>query len=155
MKRYWVAASVGLLAVGLVLGAALALPGAEAAEKGPAREAGKGGPGGPGLRGGPMVMKRLEEAMGKPMADDQRQQMRAAAEALHESIKAAHEAFQKKVSEITGVPIETLKEILPPPPPPGERGPRGPGQGGEGGERPRGPRSKAPGGEAPAAPKAN
>jgi hypothetical protein len=76
------------------------------------------------------------QAMGKSMTDDQRQQVVAAAKAMHEAVRAAHEAFIAKLAEVTGLSVEKIREVLPPPPPPppppaqGEK--MGPPQGGQG-----------------------
>jgi hypothetical protein len=95
---------------------------------------GMGGPGmgGPGQGGqmppppGMMLAKRIEQALGKPLTKDQLEQLRAAGEAHREAIKPVHEAFVKKLSEITGLTLEDLKDVLPPPP---QGPPKGPPKG--------------------------
>ena len=139
MRHYWMLAGVGLLAVGLAVGIALAAagPGGGGPPAGGQGAPGVGqGPGGHGP-GGPMIGRRLEEAMGKPLTEDQKKQLLEARKTLHEAIKAAHEAHIAKVAAITGLTVDQIRGMFPPPPPPpeegqgpqgGHRGPHGSGQ---------------------------
>jgi hypothetical protein len=74
--------------------------------------------------------------MGKPMTDPQRKEVVAAADELHQKVRAAHEAFLQRLADVTGLSVEKIREVLPPPPPPppppaqGEK--MGPPQGGQG-----------------------
>jgi len=142
MKRYWILAGAAVLAAGLAAGLTLAamapggggpggmhrMPGGPPGG-GPGMQQGEG-PGGPGANrpmppGPPPVIGRLEAEMGKPLTEDQKGQVKAAGEALHQAIKTAHEAFMQKLADISGLPIEKIRSMLPPPPPP----PGGPGGG--------------------------
>jgi hypothetical protein len=92
------------------------------------RGPGQGGPGmrGPGQGGqmpphpGAMLARRVEQALGKPLTKEQMEALHAAGEAHRDAVKPVHEAFVKKLSEITGLSPEDLKDVLPPP------GPHGP-----------------------------
>jgi len=101
---------------------------------------GQGGPGmgGPGQGGqvpphpGAMLARRLEQALGKPLTKEQMESLQAAGEAHRDAVKPVHEAFVKRISEITGLSPEDLKDVLPgpgphgPPPMPPQGPPQGP-----------------------------
>jgi hypothetical protein len=78
--------------------------------------------------------------MGKPLTPEQLEQLRMAGEAHRDAIRLAHEAFVKKLSEITGLSPENLKDVLPMPP---QGPPKGP---------PKGPPPGPPKGPPPAPP---
>jgi hypothetical protein len=86
-------------------------------------------------RPGMMLAKRAEQVLGKPLTPEQLEQIRAAGEAHRDAIKPAHEAFVKKLSEITGLSPEDMKDVLPgpgphgPPPMPPQGPPKGPPKG--------------------------
>jgi hypothetical protein len=146
MKRYWILAGAAVLAAGLAAGLTLAamapggggpggmhkMPGGPPGG-GPGMQQGEG-PGGPGANhpmppGPPPIIGRLEADMSNPLSDADKKQIRDAAETLHQAIKTAHEAFMQKLAEISKLPIDKIRSILPPPPPPpgGPGGGQGPG----------------------------
>jgi hypothetical protein len=95
--------------------------------------------GGQGL--GPMgprrVVPALEQALGKPLTDDQRKDVVEAAKTMHEAVRAAHEAFIAKLAEVTKLSVDQIREVLPPPPlppppPPAQGEKMGQPQGGQG-----------------------
>ena len=104
---------------------------------------GQGGPGqagpgqaGPGAGGqmpphpGAMLVKRIEQALGKPLTETQLGQIRDAEKAHIEAAKAPHEAFINKLAEITGLSADAVKELMPGRGPPAPHGPPpGPPQG--------------------------
>jgi hypothetical protein len=96
---------------------------------------GAGGQGGPGMGGqlpphpGAMLAKRIEQALGKPLTEEQLGQIREAEKAHIEAAKAPHEAFINKLAEITGLSADAVKEALPGRGPPPPHGPPGPPQG--------------------------
>ena len=138
MKRYWILAGAAVLAAGLAAGLTLAAMAPGGGGPGGMHKMPGGGPGmqqgdgqgGPGANhpmppGPPPVIGRLEAEMGKPLTEEQKGQVKAAGEALREAIKTAHEAFMQKLADISGLPIDKIRSMLPPPPPP----PGGPGGG--------------------------
>ena len=79
---------------------------------------------GPRPQGPPPIIGRIEAELGKPLTEEQRGQVRDAAQTMHEAMKAAHKAFIHTLAGVTGLSPEKLRSILPPPPPPPEGGPR-------------------------------
>jgi hypothetical protein len=77
-------------------------------------------------QGPPPLGQALEHKMGKPLTSEQLEQLRVAGEAHRDAIRLAHEAFVKKLSEITGLSPENLKDVLPMPP---QGPPKGPPKG--------------------------
>jgi len=168
MRRYWLWVGMGLLAAGLAAGVTLAAMGQGGPPPGGGDGQGmaQGGqrPGrGPGPMGPPRVVPALEAAMGNPMTDVQRRQVAEAAKAMHERVRAAHEAFVQRLAEVTGLSVERIREVLPPPPvpppppPQGEKmGPPPGGQGPPGGDQtpppPGGRRGPPRGGKGPPPP---
>jgi hypothetical protein len=98
----------------------------------------------------PPLVGQLEAAVGSPLTEGQRGQIRDAGEALRAAIKAAHDVFVQKLATITGLSVEKVQSMLPPPPPPqGRRGPP------PGGEQPQGRPMRPQGGQTPPAPEGN
>ncbi|MCX5684739.1 MAG: hypothetical protein NT049_13770, partial [Planctomycetota bacterium] len=139
MKRFITVSALGMLAMGLAVGLALAAEGPGGPGRGPppggpgAGGQQQGGPGGQGMQhqGPPPLIAAIEHKLGKPLTEDQKTQIGEAMKAQHESIMAQRDDFAKKIAGITGLPVEKVQQLLPPPPPGGpEKG--GPGQGGPG-----------------------
>ena len=112
-------------------------PGKGGPGKGGPGAGGRGGPGagGPGMGGqmppgpGGMLVRRIEQALGKPLKEEQLGQIREAEKAHIEAAKTPYEAFINKVAEITGLSADAVKEALPGRGPPPPHGPPGPPQG--------------------------
>jgi hypothetical protein len=76
-----------------------------------------------------MLAKRIEQALGKPLIEEQLGQIRDADKASIEAAKPVHEAFVGKLSEITGLSADDVKQMLSrrgPPPMPPQGPPKGP-----------------------------
>ena len=110
-------------------------PGGPPAGGQPAGGPGLGGPGqgGPGQGGPPplgaILAKRIEQALGKPLTEEQLGQFRDADKASLEAAKPVHEAFLGKLAQITGLSVDDVNSAIPrrgPPPMPPQGPPKGP-----------------------------
>ena len=57
----------------------------------------------------------IEAKLGKPLTDDQKDQIRTASEAKNDAIKAANDKWLADLSTATGISADDLKDILNPP----------------------------------------
>ena len=84
--------------------------------------------------GGKRLKDAIEKELGTKLTEDQLAQLRAAGDAMRDASKAAHDAFDARVAEITGLSVDDIRAMKPaphgpggPPPDGGKQGPP-PGQ---------------------------